>query len=309
VRFMPRSRTIWAPNSRQRGIVLLLVLWVIILLTVLVASYVQSSSTEGLQARFTLNTTQARYAAEAGMHRAIYELNNPTLDMRWRGDGRPYEANFNGAKVIVEILDETGKIDINSADIKLLGAMFLRAGVPVLQAEKMGAAVIDFRDVDDVLTPGGAEKNEYSVADLNYGPRNQYFTTVSELQQVIGMTFELFERIEPMVTTTSGGAPNLAFAQSEVMAAVFAQRGTPLSQEQLDAIIQLRQTAPAGQPITLPDGTQVQTQGYGTTFTIKTKAELPNGAKASLEATVQLGSGTVGGRPFRISRWREGKSS
>jgi general secretion pathway protein K len=294
----------------KRGVVLLMVLWIIILLTVLVSSYVQSASTEGQQARYMLNTTEARYAAEAGLHRAIFELNNPTLEMRWKGDGRPYEMAFDDAQITVELIDETGKIDLNNADPKLLEAMFAQAGVDQLSAQKLAGAVIDWRDPDELLTPNGAEKDEYRRADLDYGPRNQYFVTVSELQQVLGMDFDLFQKLEPMLTINAGGAtPNLAFAQSDVMAAVFAQQGQTMSQEQLEAIIQMRRTLPVGQPIVLPNGMSILPGGPGVTYTIKSRAELASGAKASLEATVQLGSGTVGGRPFRISRWREGQSN
>ena len=301
-------------QSRVRGIVLLMVLWVIVLLTVLVASYVQSASTEGQQARFTLNTTQARYAAEAGMHRAIFELYNPATEMRWKGDGRPYEIDFDGAKVTIEIVDETGKIDINSSDQKLLAAMFARAGLEPLRAEKLAAAVVDWRDPDEVVTPNGAEKGEYIRAGLKTGPRNQYFVTVSELQQVLGMDYDLFQRIEPMLTITANGAssPNLAFAQVDALAVALAQMGQNLSQEQLEAIIAMRQLSKPGMPITLPGGISIPPAtggGVGGNYTIKAHAVLPSGAKAALEATVQLSYGTVGDRPYRTSRWREGHSN
>lgn len=294
----------------RRGVVLLMVLWVIILLTVLVSSYVQSASTEGRQARYMLNTTEARYAAEAGMHRAIYELNNPTLDLRWKGDGRPYEFNFDKAKLTVEILDETGKIDLNNASQDLLEQMFVFAGIDPLGAAKLAGAVVDWRDPDELISVNGAELNEYRSADLDYGPRNQYFATVSEVQQVLGMNFELFEKLEPMLTINAGGStPNLAFAQGDVLGIVMAQQGQSLSQEQIAAIIQLRQTNPAGQPLLLPNGASILPGGPGVSYTIRSHAEIEGGAKATLEATVQLGSGTVGGRPFRISRWREGQSN
>ena len=301
-------------QSRMRGIVLLMVLWVIVLLTVLVSSYVQSASTEGQQARFMLNTTQARYAAEAGMHRAIFELYNPTTDMRWKGDGRPYEIGFDGANVTIKIVDETGKIDINSSGQDLLAAMFERAGVELLRAKKLAGAVVDWRDTDELVSINGAEKGEYISAGRKTGPRNQYFVTVSELQQVLGMDYDLFQRIEPMVTITSNGSssPNMSYAQLDALAATMAQRGQNLSQEQLEAIITMRQSSKPGIPVTLPDGTIIPPPtggGPGANYTITVLAALPSGAKATLEATVQLSDGTVGGRPYRTSRWREGHSN
>ena len=296
-------------QSRARGIVLLMVLWVIVLLTVLVASYVQSASTEGQQARFMLNTTQARYAAEAGMHRAIFELYNPTTEMRWKADGRPYEIDFDGAKVNIEILDETGKIDINQGDQKLLAAMFTRAGLEPLRAEKLAGAVVDWRDQDEVISPNGAEKGEYISAGLKIGPRNQYFVTVSELQQVLGMDYDLFQRIEPMVTINGSSVVNLSSAQAGALGAAFEQMGQSLSQEQVEALIAIRQSSKPGVPVNGPDGIVIPppVSGQGGNYTIKVHSVLPSGAKATLEATVQQSYGTVGDRPYQTSRWREGR--
>jgi general secretion pathway protein K len=296
--------------SRDRGMVLLLVLWILVLLTVLAASYVQSASTEGLQARYMLNTTQARYAAEAGLHRAVYELNNQTLDMRWKGDGRPYEMQFDDADLTIEIVDDNGKLDINSVDVNLWKAVFVRLGQEPLRAEALAAAILDYRDADELKTPNGAEKTDYLAAGLDYGPRNQSFVAISELQQVIGMDFALFERLEPMLTMNSGsGVPNLAYAQLDVMAAVLASQGQIVSDEVLQAVIQLRQTALSGQPVVLPNGTALGVPGSGSNYTITVTSVLKRGGKAVLQASVQLGGGTVAGRPFRTSRWREGQSN
>lgn len=301
-------------QSRARGIVLLMVLWVIVLLTVLVSSYVQSASTEGQQARFMLNTTQARYAAEAGMHRAIFELYNPTTEMRWKGDGRPYEINFDGANITIQIVDETGKIDINSSAQDLLAVMFERAGVEPLRAKKLAGAVVDWRDPDELVSIDGAEKSEYISAGRKTGPRNQYFVTVSELQQVLGMDYDLFQRIEPMVTITSNGSssPNLSFAQLDALGVALAQMGQNLSLEQLQALITMRALSKPGSPVVGIGGVVIPPAtggGRGANYTITVLAALPSGAKATLEATVQLSDGTVGGRPYRTSRWREGHSN
>lgn len=304
------SRPSRKSRSARSGVVLLMVLWTLLLLTILVASFVQSSSTEGLQARHMLNTTRARYAAEAGMHRAVYELGNPVQTERWKGDGRTYEFYVDDAKVSVQLIDETGKIDINQADLRLMTQLFQTAGLDQRSAEGMAARVQDWKDPDDAITQGGAEKAEYAAADLNYGPRNQLFVTVGELQQILGMSYELYTQIEPMLTINAGiGLPNLAFAQADVMAIVLAQQGATVTPEQIAAIIALRQSSPVGVPIPLPNGGSIMPGFGGATYSVKSLAELPSGATASLEATVQLGQGTVGLRPFRIARWREGQSN
>ena len=290
----------------QRGMVLLMVLWVIVLMTVLAASYVQSATTESLQSRYLLNVTQARYSAESGLHRAVYELRNPTQDLRWLGDGRVYEVDFEGAKVSIEIQDETGKVDLNAADDVMLTALFASAGLPDADAKQLAGAVQDWRDPDTLKHEPGAEIAEYEQADLNYGPRNRPFETLSELQQVLGMDFELFQQLEPSITLNSGSfQPNMAYAPASVLRLV----PPGLSEGQVEAFLEQRLGAPRGAPLIMPNGQPVLAQGGGLTYTIRSTAVLSTGAKATLEATVMLGSGSTGQRPFRIVRWRDGGSS
>ena len=85
--------------KKQSGVALILVLWVLVLLTVIAASFALSARTEGVQARMVFDTTKARYIAEAGLNRAVYELRNPDVDARWVADGRNYTMEFAGANL------------------------------------------------------------------------------------------------------------------------------------------------------------------------------------------------------------------
>ena len=106
----PRPQHCQAPPSAQRGIALVLVLWIAVLITVLLASFSLSARVEALQGRNLLDSTRARYMAEAGLHRAVYELRGNDPATRWVADGREYEIAFEGAKLEIAIRDETGKI-------------------------------------------------------------------------------------------------------------------------------------------------------------------------------------------------------
>jgi general secretion pathway protein K len=294
---------------RQKGIALILVLWVSVLIAVLLASFSLSARVEALQGRNLLDSTRARYAAEAGMHRAAYELRGSNPDTRWIADGRVYPLEFEGFEVEVEIFDETGKVDINVADALLLAAMFQFGGLDEVDADALAAAVMDWRDPDNLISVNGAEEDAYKAADRSYTPRNAPFETVSEIQQVLGMSFELYRELEPLMTIYSGRAqPNPAFASPEVL-----QLMPGMNPDLVTMFVQQRQQ-PAGVPgqpslpLALPDGTPVVAQGGGLTYTIRSRATLPGGASASLEATVRLGASMVARRPFRIVRWRDGES-
>lgn len=288
----------------QHGVALILVLWVIALMSVLLGSFALIARTENLQARHLLDATTARYAAEAGLERAVYELRNVDPLTRWVGDGRAYEFAFDHAKVQVQLTDETGKIDINSADDNLLQSMFVSVGVSLDQAANLSDAIQDWRDPDDDVHARGAEAAQYKSQGLSYLPRNAPFQTVSEVQQVFGMNYELYSRIEPAITIYAGGGnPNAAYAPLEVLMTL-----PGWTEEFARQYIAARQLVEPGQPGPPgPDGNPLVANGGGNTYTVKSRATLANGASTVLDASIRLGGVGAAGRPYTVLRWRDDK--
>lgn len=300
--------------SRQRGVALILVIWVIALMGVLLGSFALIARTENFEARHLFDGTTARYAAQAGIERAVYELRNPDMTQRWVGDGRPYIFEFDGAQVQVELTDESGLIDINTADDALLQGLFASVGVPPDQAAALSDAIQDWRDPDDVPRPQGAELNEYRAAGLPYAPRNAPFQTVGEVQQVLGMNYDLYEKIESAITIYGGGVqPNPAYAPLEVLLALpgmtpdLAQQLIAARQQVLPGQGAPGQSGAAG--LTLPDGTPVVANGGGNTYTIRSRATLANGASTVLDASIRLGGVGAAGQPYTVLRWDQKESS
>lgn len=291
-----------SPRPPVRGIALVVVLWVLVLLTLVVGVYAVLTRTESLQARFLIDTTAARYAAEAGLHLAVFELRNPDLETRWVADGRPYELRFGDAVLEIRVWDESGRIDLNRAEEELLAELFMSRGVEEMEAVHLAAAIADWRDPDDLVRPFGAEIDEYLAVGLPYGPANAPFGSVEELQQVIGMSWELFRDVEDLLTVHSpGGQINPAFAPAEVLALLpdmdlelarmFVEERAQHHPSDLDALM-------------MPNGQLVSLRGRGQAYRIRTRATLDNGAWTSIEATIALGTDRRG-RPFRVLRWRE----
>lgn len=168
--------------------------------------------------------------------------------------------------------------------------------------------MIDWRDPDDLPRPHGAEANEYRAAGLAYVPRNAPFQTTSEVQQVLGMNYELYSRIEPAITIYgSGGQPNAAYAPLEALRAL-----PGMSEELARQLIEARQQVPPGQPLaglTLPDGTPVVANAGGNTYTIRSRATLASGVRAVIDASVRLAGVSAGGRPYTVLRWRDDEVS
>jgi len=291
----------------QRGVAFILVLWLLALLTILLGSFALVSRTEAIQARHLYDTTAARYAAEAGVNRAVFHLSVADPTQRWLPDGRAYEFEFEGAQLKLEITDESGLIDLNASDTQTLNLFFVAHGLDEQAAASLADAILDWRDTDDLVSPNGAEDPDYEAAGLDYGAKDAPFDTVSEVQQVLGMTPQLFARVAPALTIYSGQPePNPAFAPWEVLRARIG-----MTDELARAVIEARHAwdpTLGGPPPTLPDGTPLMAQGGTGTYSIAARATLPNGAWTQLEATLRLGGAGASGLAYTVLRWQDGET-
>mgnify|MGYP003342535511 CR=1 FL=1 len=219
----------------QKGIALVLVLWVLLLLTIMTASFSLMARMDRLEANTLLSGTQARFSAEAAINLAVLALRDPQEETRMLADGRVYEQVIEGILVEVTAIDERGKLDINATDELSLANLFVGHGMQPDDAELLAAAVLDWRDQDDMERVNGAEEDAYFAAGLQVGPANRPFVMAEELLQVIGMPYELFRRIEPGITVFSrSGEPDPAFApRGEALPAwqIYQRLGQALGQD------------------------------------------------------------------------------
>lgn len=279
--------------SRQRGVALLLVLWACTLLAILLGGYAVLARTTALQTRYQFAQTRAHYAAEAGLMRAIYSLQDPDARRRWADDGRVYPFRFDGAAVQVSMIDEGGKVDLNAASPAVLQALFRAAGLDAAAAGQLATRVVDWRSF--VIEPSQADRARamYAAAGRDYGPRHGPFASLEELQLVLGMTPALYQKLEPAITIWSGrSAPDPNTAPPLALAAI-----PGLDPQQLQAMQAARQqNAVTGMPPI----------GGGITHSIRSQAELADGTRAVIRATIRFQPGTVGVQPYSVLRWQEG---
>ena len=289
--------------ARQRGIALVLVLWILLLVTISTGAYTLTARMDTLEAHTVLSGTQARLGAEAGLNLAVMSLRDPDETTRLIPDGRPYTVLFDDMRVEVRVTDERGKLDINEADENTLVNLLTANGLDGQDAILLAAAIKDWSDSDEIERANGAELDAYAAAGLAVGPANRPFYMAEELLQVLGMTWALYTRIEPALTVYSRAAlPNPAYAPAEALLALpqmteeealnfVAQRHSEESLNNLDLV--------------LPGGEVAMAQGRGLTYSIVAKATLPNGIWDQVDATVRLGANS-NGRPYTVLRWREG---
>jgi len=280
-------------RTRQRGVAMLIVLWACTLLAILLGGFAVMSRTEGLQARYQFAQAQAHYAAEAGLVQTINGLMSQDPQQRPIPDGRPYPITFDDAKVIVTVIDEDGKVDLNSASGAVLQALFQAGGAPLQRATSLAAAVQDWRSFGIAGLPNGAKAPAYKAAGLPYGPRNGPFATIEELQQVLGMDNDLYEVVAPVVTIWSGRErPNPVHAPPLALAAI-----PGMTPDQANALLATRQ-----------DPNASVAGATGVTHSIRSEATLADGTRAVLRAVVRLRGAQAGSQPYAVLRWQEGDS-
>ena len=301
-----RPRAIRPRVNKQRGMALILVLWVTMLLTVLAGSFVLLARGESLQARQLFESTRAQLAAEAGIAIAVAQVRELDEKTRWIADGRPYETTFENAKLTVEVIDESGKIDINLADQLTLVNLLKSIGFNDRDAESRAAVIIDWRDPDNLLTINGAEDDAYESEGYAYGAKDAPFDMVEELQQLIGFNYDTFLKLEPAITVySSRSGINAAFAPEAALMALPGMTPDIASQ-----FIQQRQQeqVPGSALPALPDGSVPVAQGGGLTYSVESRAVLANGASALAAVTLRMGNNSLN-RPYRVVRWRDGSTA
>jgi general secretion pathway protein K len=289
--------------NTQKGIALVLVLWVLLLLTIITGSFALMARMDRLEANALLSGTQARLSAEAAIDLAVLALRDPEDESRMLADGRTYQQVIDGILIEVKAIDERGKLDINATDELTMVNMFSGHGLEMGDAELLAAAVMDWRDEDELERVNGAEEDAYFAAGLEVGPANRPFMMTEELLQVMGMTYELYRKLEPGITVFSlAGEPDPAFAPVEALMAL-----PDITYDEAVNFVQERNAQQPGESLgtELPNGIVVMEQGRGVTYSIQARATMPNGVWEQLQATIRLG-GNRSGSPYRVLRWREG---
>lgn len=117
--------------------------------------------------------------------------------------GMPVACRFEEATVVVTITDVRDFVDLNSSPLRDIEALFQRLTGESDHSAKLAAAILDYRDRDSRASSGGAEISDYTPFGLLHGPKNRPFEAVAELEQVSGMTRELYEASAPFLSVHS----------------------------------------------------------------------------------------------------------
>jgi general secretion pathway protein K len=90
------------------------------------------------------------------------------------------------------ILDENGKMNINTATRQQLKNIISDAGIDVTEVDTIVDSIIDWRDTNDLHLLNGAEEDYYQSLDIPYSSKDGPFDIIEELLLIKGVTPEIF---------------------------------------------------------------------------------------------------------------------
>jgi general secretion pathway protein K len=287
----------------QAGIALIAVLWLTTLLTVIASGFAFSMRGEALAARNALSYAKARAAADGAIERTAFELQRPrNLAEAWAADGEPHKWQEGDAAITSVAVDESAKIDINSAtDVLLKGLLQNIGGLDAEAAQRLLEAIADWRDADDLRRPNGAEEPEYRAAGLKYRPSNAPFDTIGELRRVLGMSPAIFARIADSITVYSRQpGVNAATATRNVLLSLPA-----VTPELVDTYVAQRVDARANKlPVPPFPAAQGFASGAIAVWRIQAQAVMPDGVTFVRDAVLRPSMDPR--RPVIALLWQEG---
>ncbi|MCX7717098.1 MAG: type II secretion system protein GspK [Candidatus Sumerlaeaceae bacterium] len=215
-------------RARQRGVVMALVLWMVVVLSIVATSLAFDVRIDSRLALFQREQLQAYNLAKSAVAVGMTHLQNDLLIDFQENPNQPYDAfsdvwaqpwrrdqdepeQLGAGTYELEIIDEDSKININTANARLLRAMMEFYGLESPESDDIANAIVDWRDADNRVTGSAADlENEFYSqllgqrirrdtleSDLIYRCPNEPFLTVEQLLDVCGMTPDLFYGFDP----------------------------------------------------------------------------------------------------------------
>lgn len=192
-------------GNGDQGAVLIIVLWVMVALGLLALSFGAAIRTEIDATRNLVEQKRAHYLARAGIDYAVYRIIESQMafakskQLMEQGPGSVPEV-MTGAVTLqlgadfadVKLVDETGKINLNTAPSHLIYNLLITVGMEPEAADMLTDSIEDWRDPDDFFRPNGAESDYYLSLSQPYYAKNGPFDVPEELLLVRGVTPEIY---------------------------------------------------------------------------------------------------------------------
>jgi len=212
----------------NRGVVLILTLWIVTVLSLVAYSLAFEMRLEVRLTKLKKDNLIAHQLAKAGMAKAVCDLKNDMVIDRsedfqvldaegdvWKNPEDKINIEMGGGSYSVKIIDEESFLNLNSVNALVIveTVKYFWGEDLEEEAKKIARAVVDWRDADDIPIENGAGMKErdfyrqymaedmglmdYEDVPFSYRLKNDHFTTVEELLDVYGVTQDLFYGYDP----------------------------------------------------------------------------------------------------------------
>ena len=216
----------------RRGVALITALWLVVAIAIVAL-------------QFSIDARERRAlglnAADRGMQRALangalklvqakleYAIRNVTQNRGnqmlrssdpWLGIDSLYSGMYpiDSQPVLVQATDLGSKLNINQLSEDELKTFLGFVLNDYVVADALAQSIMDWTDIDDIARLHGAERDDYIKAGLLALPANAPFRQIEDLQNVKGMTPEIYAAVSPYLTTLGAGLVNLNTAPAAVM--------------------------------------------------------------------------------------------
>jgi len=203
-------------EAPDRGAALVIVMVLVLAMAVVAGAFAYAMKVEARLAMNTRSAPELEWLGRSGVEMAKWILQQQRalpgegmydgLNQFWAGGPGPIESADNPysglnldrivigeGEISLRIVDLERRININTAPEPLLELAFQLLGAGAGEASLIAAAIMDWRDRDDMESPkGGAEQGYYASLSPPYAPKNGPIDDLSEMLRIRGISPGLF---------------------------------------------------------------------------------------------------------------------
>lgn len=208
-------------RRNQKGVALLLVLWLIVILGAIGASVATGARTSSAIASNVRARTVARFAAESGIEATLAELGD-SLSIHADAPTRADYLNalpdafavrdstpLGNARFVVAVIDVSARLDVNTAGERALTTFFA-------QFTDLNQAADIARTIRERIE---GPPSTFGAVDTTRSPIVYPLRSLEELRQLSGIPASVLDAAAPFLTIDGDGTINRRTAPPQVMAA------------------------------------------------------------------------------------------
>ncbi len=255
--------------AEQRGVVLIVVLWITVLLTVLLVAFTAAIKVDRNVATDIVQRVQARAGAEAVLSYLVAIQKSGAQDLPAMV-GQVYKLKLNSMEIRFRFIPESAFVSLNAAPIEDLEAIFNAVGAD--NASELAEYIVQRRQ-------GGIHKQTGEMTEPNL------WVSTIELSQIPGISQSVYQSVQSWFTVDSDHqAVNMNFAEPGLIRAL---KGLEIDDSSMQ-----RTTLNADNELA---------EDIGDVFRVQVELSSTSN-KRKIETCVAFGDGELG---YRIARWNE----